>query len=126
MLSRIAFTMGLVLALGGTTHAGTLFAGPFMIREGEDVMCRATNISSQPRSVLVEILDEDGVVVANRGDEALEPMHSTFSAAPSSLEPVLCRVQVAGSRRAVRVSAIVFMRGAGEEPAQIRAMSQGY
>jgi len=98
-----------LLSLSGVAHAGTSYVGPAYKAGDEFVTCVATNVSRVPVMVTIDVLDEDGVVVATRG-VSLSASGTDFamSAAPTA---VLCRFTTSVSAKSIKATLLVRENG---------------
>ena len=118
-LVMILATM-LVLALSGAAQAATLFTPPLRPDTDDFLKCLIVNTTGVNRTVQIQVIGDDGVVLDDSGDVILAAGAIAESSVKetSGNHPRYCKFTVA-NKNFVRASACVFdNRCLGTVPAQ--------
>jgi hypothetical protein len=111
----IALLLGLI-CLAGTAWAETLsltLATPPLVAEGvNQIQCHLVNVSSEERSVVIEVFAPDGTLLLSDGG-TLNPGASAVVSVPASTSPRYCKFVVEGWYVHFRGSIAVRMPGLG-------------
>jgi hypothetical protein len=113
-------TLVLSLALSAAASAATLFSRPLTPGDAANsLVCRITNVGSQPRSVTIEIFGFRHPSAGGTGDGNLidslsvivEPLHTFSLSAPDEtspgVTPHICKFTAPGPKTGYRASACV-------------------
>ena len=110
-----AILLGL-LWLAGTARAETFsitLVTPPLVAEGDSqLQCHLVNVSGEGRSVVIEVLAQDGTVLLTDGG-TLDPGEAAVVTVPASASPRYCKFIVEGFRVDFRGSIAVRVPGFG-------------
>lgn len=117
ILAAIAFVA--VFGLSSMSHAATLFTAPlemdFVDNQDLSLVCTAANVSQRERTITIDIINIDGVSIANVSG-SVEPgarLGVTQGSDNGNATPSHCKIEVSGNKSSVRASACIFQVGVG-------------
>ena len=86
----LAISMGALLGTGGAAVAATRITPPLFVSSGGSMLCTATNLSTAPRTVTIEVRDSAGNLVpfANANCSATNPKTSVVD--PGAVTAIGC------------------------------------
>jgi len=113
--------MGALLGTGGVAVAATRITPPFVVPSGGTMVCTATNLSTAPRTVTIEVRDFAGNLVpfANANCSATNPKTSVVD--PGAVTAIgcagsgyrYCRFTINGAGKASLRGVLRVLDGAG-------------
>jgi molybdopterin biosynthesis enzyme MoaB len=119
MILKRSCTFALLLGLIWVARAApavmfsTRLVTPPLAAEGQNVLeCHLINVSDEVRTAAIEVLAQDGTVLATGGG-TLNPGDATVTTVPPSASARYCRFLVEGWRAHFRGSIVVRMPGLG-------------
>jgi len=100
-IRSVAFGITLALAAATTAHAAGPIVTPALMATGtNDLQCRLVNAGNQDATVLIEIVDDTGVVLASNGPTAVFAGWTQSTLTADSPGVGYCRVSGISKRRA--------------------------
>lgn len=115
----VFITFAAIFGIGGATHAATLYTAPlemdFVDNQDLSLVCTAANVSQWSRTITIDIININGVSIANVSD-TVQPgarLGVTQGSDNGNATPSHCKVEVNGDKSSVRASACIFQVGVG-------------